>query len=347
MLIDRIIKRGDAIPLIAFSGSACECGRQYAAATLRNYPGYTKYLGQAVAEWASPAPEVVALFKARAPYLADIYRGMLEILRDKPLPARRQKEYLSQDECTTYSLAPEHCSVNEPISGQTKDTHIDSLKYYTVLRMRLSDGPTILVLAYPGEVLGYGLWSNGNTLFRNDLKSPAGNDGVLSMTQFGLLALASPDIAAIVELAREYGIRGAGNFLCSDRKGDSVAVEFNAGGVDFVYSPNGILVHANHPVGAKTAAFEDYPDETEKENSRYRQGKLSELLYNKSGNLDRNKVFACLADHSAWPRGICRHIIGEREDKSTTAALIAEPAAGRLSVSKGPACLNDYITYSI
>ena len=37
--------------------------------------------------------------------------------------------------------------------------------------MRLSDGPTILVLTYPGELLGYGMWSNGNTIFRNDLKS--------------------------------------------------------------------------------------------------------------------------------------------------------------------------------
>jgi isopenicillin-N N-acyltransferase-like protein len=347
MLIDRIIKRGDTIPLIAFSGSAYECGRQYAASTLRNYPAYAEYLKQAVTEWTSPAPEVAALFNDRAPYIADIYRGMLEVLRDKLFLSRCQKQYVNREECTSYSLAPGHCAGSEPISGQTKDTHVDRLQYYTVLRLRLSDGPTILVLAYPGEVLGYGLWSNGNTLFRNDLKSQEGNKGALSATQFGLLALASPDIAAMVELAREYGVRGAGNFLFSDSKGDSVSVEFNAGGVDFVYPENGILVHANHPLGEKTAAFEDYPDEAEKKNSRYRQEKFSELLYNNTGSFDRDRAFACMADHSAWPRGICRHIIGEREDECTTAALVAEPAAGRLSICKGPACLNDYVTYSI
>ena len=347
MLIGQTIKRGDKIPLVAFNGSAYECGRQYAVSTLHNYPGYKVYLRQVVNEWSTPDEKVVKLFKAHAPYILDIYRGMLEVLQENSFDAECENEQAVPEECTSFAVSPELCTDNAPISGQTKDTGIDSLKYYTVLRMRLTDGPTILIVAYPGELLGYGMWSNGNTLFRNDLKSSSGGEKGLSMVQFGLLALASADISEMVEIAKEYGIKGAGNLLLSDHKGDSVSIEFNVGGVDFIYPENGILVHANHPVGANTANFENYVDKIEKENSRYRHEKLRKLIYNNSKDFNEIKAFECLADHSAYPRGICRHIIGDREDKCTTTAIVAEPARGRLNVTKGPACLNDYEIYSV
>jgi isopenicillin-N N-acyltransferase like protein len=348
MLIERTIKRGEEIPLAAFSGNARDCGREYVSCSLKNYPGYTVYLKQAVDEWSDLDKKVEALFEKRAPYVLGIYRGMLEELRKNSFAETVNKnEQIAKEECTSFAVAPEHCTDNSPISGQNKDTGIDSMKYYTVLRMRLSDGPTILVVAYPGELLGYGMWSNGNTLFRNDLKSSAGSTNGLSMVQFGLLAFASSNVAEMVELAKQYGIKGAGNLLLADRTGDSVSVEFNAGGVSFIYPEKGILTHANHPVGNATKKFERYPDRIEEENSHYRHDKLQSLIYSNSGVFDKNMAFECLADHSRYPRGICRHIIGEREDKCTTTAIVAEPEKGYLSVTKGPPCLNNPVTYSI
>ena len=346
MLIEETIKRDEKIPLVAFNGTARECGREYVSFVLKNYPAYTVYLQQVIDEWSELNKDIETLFEKRAPYILDIYRGMLEELRKKSFVGNRNEKN-AKEGCTSFAVAPEHCFDKQPISGQNKDTNIDSMKYYTVLRMRLSDGPVILVLAYPGELLGYGMWSNGNTIFRNDLKSSKGSARGLSMVQFGLLALASTNVAEMVELARQYGIKGSGNLLLADKTGDSVSVEFNAGGVSFIYPDNGILTHANHSVGKETKKFGDYPDQVEEENSHYRHDKLQSLLYINSRSIDKNKAFECLADHSRYPRGICRHIIGEREDKCTTTAIIAEPGKGCLSVTKGPPCLSDPVTYSI
>ncbi len=345
MRTDNIIEGKYKIPLRAFSGSAVECGRQYAVATLRDFPDYTIYLQKAWTEWNDPELWVVNLFKKRAPYIFDIYRGICDVLKKNNFSARTVETV--NENCTSFAASPEGPGCGNFISGQNKDTDVESLKHYTVLRMRLNDGPTILVLAYPGEILGYGMWSNGNTLFRNDLKSSSGGNEGLSMVQFGLLALASGSVTEMVDLAGIYGIKGAGNLLLSDRNGDSVSIEFNAGGINFIYPEQGILTHANHPVGGDTAAFEDYPDQIEKENSRYRHEKLRELLYINREELDRDKAFACLADHSRYPRGICRHKIGNNEKECTTTAIVAEPARGCLSLTKGPPCSNDYETYFV
>ena len=53
----------------------------------------------------------------------------------------------------------------------------------------------------------------------------------------------------------------------------------------------------------------------------------------------------CLADHSRYPRGICRHIVGERTDMGTSAAVVAEPAKGRLHVVRGNPCCNWPVSY--
>lgn len=341
MLIENIIKREDRIPLFSFSGTAYECGRQYAKSSLLNYPDYSYYLQLAWDEWRNPPEKVAKLFAEKAPFILDIYRGICDVLEEDGFNSTKQDKAV--EDCTSFSV----CQNELSICGQTKDTSVESLKYYTVLRMRLSDGPTILVLAYPGEVLGYGLWSNGNSLFRNDLKSSKGNGKGLSMVQYGLLALASNGVEEMIKIAQDHGIKGAGNLLLSDNYGKSVSVEFNAGGVSFVYPEDGILTHANHAVGDNTRLYAQYPDKVEEENSIYREEKLYGLLKKCAKNINISKAFACLADHSAYPRGICRHIIGDDETKCTTTVIVAETHKKCLSVTKGPACLNDYVTYSM
>ncbi len=58
-----------------------------------------------------------------------------------------------------------------------------------------------------------------------------------------------------------------------------------------------------------------------------------------------------LADHEGHPTGICRHPHDGPDDPMlpasgrTVAALIAEPAHGRLHVATGNACENEFATY--
>jgi len=100
-------------------------------------------------------------------------------------------------------------------------------------------------------------------------------------------------------------------------------------------------------VAGKTASFEEYPDLREKNNSRYRANKLKELFEEKRGNLNSETVFSCLSDHSAYPRGICRHIIGDSEDEGTSVSVAVDPGCKALYATKGNPCENEVHIYKL
>ena len=54
-----------------------------------------------------------------------------------------------------------------------------------------------------------------------------------------------------------------------------------------------------------------------------------------------------LADHDNYPGSLCRHRIRDPEPMCTTAAIVAEHATGRLHVTRGPACMNWPVTYTL
>jgi len=275
---------------------------------------------------------------------------MLEVCRgavDVGGPPKASPDRVGTAECTSFGLSGSVTLEGQPISGQTKDTAVSSAYQYIVLHMRIEGAPTILVLARPGELLGYGFWSTGMSIFRNSLHSKADATGQVDMVLWGLLTLAGSSVHEGADLARRYGIAGSGNCLISDPDGQSLSVEFNGGGVSIVPARNGIATHANHPEGEETAPFEHNPDETERENSRYRMHGLWELLNAERGRLTPQKALMMLADHSRYPLGICRHVIGGKADTYTTAAVVAEPTRGRLHVVWGNPCCNWPVTHTL
>jgi hypothetical protein len=242
--------------LIAIEGTAHECGREYAEITMAKYPGYREYLDPAC-KLAHLPRKIARLFEERAPYLLEVSRGMAEVTGPPVAPAHRP----AGGACTSFGISRSVTLDGQPISGQTKDTSLNRINLYIVLRMRIKEGPTILVLCYPGELLGYGMWSTGMSIFRNSLFSRAGADGALDLQVWGLLTLAGRSVHEGVELARKHGLRDAANCLISDPQGESLSVEWNAGGVNVIPARDGIATHANHPEGKDTAPLEDFPDE--------------------------------------------------------------------------------------
>ena len=337
----RMIEEGQ-VPLISVEGKAYDCGAEYGRIVADKYPGYRRYLDAAWA-WKSLSTEARSLFDKRAPYVPELYMGLADVAG----PPAADEKIEPDAGCTSFGVSGSLVLDGQPISGQTKDTAVASAKRYIVLRMRIEDGPSILVLAYPGEILGYGLWSTGMSIFRNSLHSTGGEDAGLRMVEWGLLALAGGSVDEATDLAEEFGMQGAGNFLLSDSTGKSVSVEHNAGGVSVLPARNGIATHANHPVGEQTGPFEKYPDKIERDNSAYRMRGLWELLNAQRGRLTPQRALMCLADHGRYPRGICRHLIGGTREIRTTAAVVAEPTRGRLHVVRGPACSGWPTTYVI
>ena len=340
--IPRPLSEG-TVPLISIEGAARDCGRQYAELVLEKYPGYRRYLDE-VQSWQNISGQTKRLMEDRAPYLLDLHQGLYEVAG----PPQEKPQASAQESCTSFGVRGSLTLDGEPISGQTKDTVPESAELYIVLRMRIEEGPTILVLTYPGEIMGYGFWSTGMSLFRNSLHSAGPCEKGLSSVEWGLLALAGQSVEQATELAREYGIAGTGNFLITDRQGQSVSVEHNVGGVSVIESQDGISTHANHPLGKETAPFEHYPDKVRQKDSRHRMERLRELLAGERGRLTAQKCMTFLADHGCYPWGICAHLLKERTPlRCTTAAVVVEPAKGKLHVTRGNPCSNWPVTYSI
>jgi isopenicillin-N N-acyltransferase-like protein len=340
------------IPLLAVEGSAYDCGRAYAALVRQRYPGYHRFLDRA--GWAARLPrEARALFERRAPHLLDLDRGMTDGASRRGGPRREPRHTRAQpDGCTSFGVSGAVTLDGTPLSGQTKDTDRASAALYLALRLRIKEAPAILVLAYPGELLGYGFWSTGMSLFRNALYSAAGADRGLSMEEWSYLALAGASVGEAIELARRFGIRGEGNCLLSDAQGESASVEFNAAGVSAVPSREGIATHANHPEGAATGRLDCSWEArgygpSERECSAWRMHGLAQRLNAERGRLTAQRAMMLLADHTHYPQGICRHWVEGRPEQETTAAVVAEPTRGRLHVVRGQPCANWPVTYTI
>lgn len=335
------------IPLISVEGTAYDCGREYGEIVRSRYTGYERYLRQAAA-WAHLPDATRRLFDQRAPYLPEIFRGLAATSTAATSATSAGAPPHQRGGCTAFALSGEVTLDGQPISGQTKDVATAAASLFIVLRMRITGGPTVLVLAYPGEILGLGLWSTGMTLFRNALMSTRGAASGLTMEQWGLLALAGSSVEAAIEIAQRHGISGAGCHLISDRTGAACSVEYNAGGVGLVWARDGIATHANHPESDVTRTFEDLTwAASERENSRYRMHGLHALFDAERGRLTAQRATHILGDHTYYPQGICRHWIEGEPDSETTSAAVCEPAKGLLHVIRGQPCSNWPVTYSV
>lgn len=332
----------EQIPLIAIEGTARECGRRYVEVVMEQYSHYTRYL-DALSEWKSTPGNVWNLFERHAPYIPDLLAGMM----DKYTPQSNIHRFKGRQGCTSFAVDGSCTATGHPISGQTKDTAIESISLYIVLRMTIHQGPTMLVLAYPGEILGYGMWSTGMSLFRNNLDSRSGAPNGLTMPQWGLLALAGTTVDEGIDLAKRYGIRDNGNCLIADGDGQSASIEFNGGGTSVITPQKGILVHANHPVGDATAPHGKPVNQAEGYCSCHRHERLTQLLELERGLLTPQKAIMCLADHDNYPYSICRHAAGVDTSACpvTTATVVAESAKGCLHVVCGNPCSHWPATY--
>lgn len=330
------------VPVLTFTGSSFECGRNYANWVLSERPEHTHRLQHSA--WAGVVEsDIKSLFLSRAKSAMEFSAGINAALgvQESNLQldgSTRKPLHDSNTECTSFAVGPQHTLSRQPISGQTKDTGVASLGDYIVLVMRPRDNPPLAVLTYPGELLGYGLWGTGVSLFRNSIHSRAPSSEGLDFHQFGLLSLSQTTIAQIRLLASEIQIKGKGNFLFADKYGDAISIEFNAAGQNTIESRDAIITHANHCEGYLTSTQSHYPDSIEEENSFYRTEYLRTQLLAGSPTLTPQRIYAVLSDHTKYPRGICRHQIGESPFNRTTATVIAENSKMALHVSIGNPC---------
>ena len=216
------------MPLVAFEGDAYDCGRAYGELVQERYPGYNTYLARAPG-WRTLGPTARRLFEKRAPDVPEVFRGLEDSLHGNrrlragarqggPRGAPRPTRGPAGGGCTSFGVAGSVTLTGTRSRGRRR-TSATARRSASSCCGCGSAAPTLLILAYPGEVWGLGLWSTGMSLYRTSLYSSGDGSGGLTAEQWGLLALAGASVHEAVELGERYGIAGQGSHLITDGTG--------------------------------------------------------------------------------------------------------------------------------
>jgi isopenicillin-N N-acyltransferase like protein len=340
----RLIPQG-SLPFVDCKGTAMECGRMLGS-IWKEPIAREAARAQATKPWWK-SPRYRPLLEKYAPHLPDVYRGMARGagVSEDAVGERAPKDDATAG-CTSFALAPEATLEGIPISGQNKDVSVARGRQLLVLRMKMTDAPSVLTLTYAGSIwlFGHGFVQGGTAIFRNSIYIEKGAEG-LPYFVWGLIALHCPTVEEVMELTSRYRVAEAFHVVVADCRGRIVGIEGGRGGVAYLRPKDGVYAHAN-------AVLSEGPlRDTEKDaglfrraESLHRTQRLTERLQAERGRLTAQLAYNALCDHDGYPTSVCRH---QSQAAHTAAAVIAEPTRGLLHITRGAPCQNWPRTYSI
>ncbi len=293
------------------------------------------------------------LVAKHAPYLLDLYRGITDVIPQPPPAAAKPPAATAAlppapgqaGGTNSFAVSGIHTLSGRPLSGQSKCSPLHRLNIWSVVRMRMSDGPSMIFAAFPGELVGYGFWSTGMSLFRNAIPSSGICEKGIQYTVMTMLLRSCKTVDEAAALIEKYGRKSKGTATLCDAQGGCLSIETNGGGNAILKANNGISIHTNHAVVPKIAAVMKFETKDIEANSFFRYDRLAELIESEKGKLTPQKAMSFFADHTGSPDGLCRH--ADPEGNNTTMAVVAEPTLGLLHVVKGYPCCNWAATYTI
>ena len=349
--IKKIIRKykEDSIPLASVKGTAYECGIQLGEIwrdIIRTRVVISSKTEKGEPWWAMGNGIIPKLIDKYAPHLREIMKGIQNGAGLKNKPPKiwdwpsGEGNWMFKNECSAFAVKPAATVDGLPLSGQTKDTPEDRVSKYQVLKLEPEGAPSFLTLTYPGELFGHGFATTGVSLFRNALYINSGKEGI-PFNVWGLISLCS-NINIAIDCALSYGIKTSGNALISDGTGRTVSIECTDKGIGVIEHDETIHVHTNHILAPELKYIEDQK-ETKLQGSHLRYERLKELLEQELGKISPSRCLQLLGDHKNYPLSICRH---DYLNSETTAAVVADPALGRLYVVRGNPCMNWPVTYS-
>ena len=168
-------------------------------------------------------------------------------------------------------------------------------------------------------------------------------------------------LARVEALQRRSGQRPSPVIQAGDLRLDLSTRRVALGGSDIELTPTGFevieegnagfITHSNHFLCGAHACPANYQVSLPDSFPRYERMKT--LVAGKFGSLTVADLRNFLADHDGAPTSICRHPHDGPDHPSvsargrTAAALIAEPAQGRLHACKGNPCTGKFVTYEL
>lgn len=351
----------DSYPLYDARGSAWELGYQHGTQAGEKIRGYAEYLAaslqMSMSEMQIRTLQYMPLFDTQCPILLEEIKGLAEgaqipVSTAVALQLRGELGQSAPEGCTTFVIGPRGTASGETLIGQTSDTPAEIEQFAYGLRLTPIDRPALLMWTF-GGMLGYhGINQHGVGHFANALGGGPAWRFALSHYPLKRLILEQHNMGDVLALMRRMGVCSNGNYVLCDGAGQIGDVELTSEGPHVLNEGGaGFMVHSNHYLCSAHACDANFakslPD------SFPRLERIRALVQEKFGKLTAADVQVMLTDHSGHPAGICRHPHEGYGDAilpssgKTVAAIVAEPAQGKMHIARGNPCENPYITWQL
>jgi isopenicillin-N N-acyltransferase-like protein len=294
-----------------------------------------------IAEGAGVPLEDIVMVNARTEVIAKA-----KMLKNAPIGETEELD----DGCTGVIILPERSANGKLIHGQNWDWKSECAETAIVLRVRRDDGPDILTFVEAGGLARCGMNSAGISITANYLESDR------DFTQAGVpLALIRRKVLEQEHFA--YAIKAVAGTpkACSNNMMISTVAGF---GIDFecapdeafpLYPSDGLIVHANHWVGAialsklRDTGIQRVPE------SFYRDWRVRKLLDEAGDKLTVGDLKQALFDDFLTPHSVCRPIRPNDTGNlsATVAMVIMQPDKGFMEVAPLPAQNRVFTRYSL
>jgi isopenicillin-N N-acyltransferase-like protein len=346
-------------PLFEARGTPRELGRQHGEQCRDRLSAFVEYLRHSLklsrGQLHARALRFLPLFECYCPHLVEEIHGLAEgaavpLAEALAVQVRGEMGQLTDEGCTTFVIAA--TADRRVLIGQNSDVEPELEAFAYVLRLQPSDRPAVLMWTFGGQLGYHGLNAAGVAHFANALGGgPAWRFG-LPHYPVKRLMLERRTLADVLDLLQRVPVCSSGNYVVCDGAGRIADVELTPDGPTVLEDGGaGFLVHTNHFVCAPHAG--PAADAASVPDSFPRLRRMRELVADGLGRLTVEDLKRILADHDGQPTSICRHPHAGPDHPSvsargrTVASLIAEPAAGRLHVSRGNPCRVPYTVYAL
>lgn len=250
-------------------------------------------------------------------------------------------------ECTTGVVLSEAAADGHVYGFKNWDFVQSAMDHIVILDVMTEEGVHCIGFAEAGQIMRDGVNNRGMAILCNNLQSVndyAGYALPVTCLRRKVLSMQSYDEAEA--LVRQVKRTTSNNILLLDAKTERARdFEWQPDGVaDEIEQENGILVHANHfVVHPERDALVGRP--------RNRDVRLRELLMAQHGRIDLDIIKECLKDHMYYTLSICGHPNPGGEaytcDRMTVSSLICDFTAGKVYITQGPPCCNEYMEFDL
>lgn len=250
-------------------------------------------------------------------------------------------------ECTTGVVLSEATSNGHVYGFKNWDFSQGAMPHIVILDISFPDGTRSIGFTEAGQIMRDGVNSRGIAILCNNLQSVSDYAGyALPVTCLRRKVLTMNNFDEAYAFIRDVKRTTSNNILLMGAGEERACnIEWQPDGeADLLYPEKGILVHANHfVVHPERDALVGRP--------KNRDERLRSLLLARYGEIDRDVIMECLKDHKYYTLSVCGHPNPEGDaysrDRMTVSSLLCDFTAGKVYITQGPPCCNEYMTFDL